>query len=286
MTRINEKLILRTEQNEIFTPKTYKIFPNTVSSSIFNSLLSSEKIDTNKVAAIHYLVGNQFLQKNISELNNKNVFDSINSIRNGQLTFVNIKKIQDNNLESLPSSYHISETIQNLERLSNEYTRKTSLLQYSSQKIYNLDYAKNMWMVGRFKEIKVTNDKLIFDTQDNQTRISGYVKVEDAPENIQVNLIFRGIPVPMRKTLTSKFGGKFNYIFTYPQYLLEGNIDSVQAINHLEVKNHTGAKFFYGNTYYFDVTNLAGFGNKLANIHIINKGTRNLFNQVELITNP
>lgn len=281
MPRLNEKLILRTEANEIFTPKIYKLYPNNVNNSLWGSLLPAQKINVNKVAAIHYLDGEGFIQKNITEINNSAILTNINYLRNGIVGFVNIQPTPDMTLEFIPSSYHISETIENLERLSNEYTRKNSMLSYISQNIFDSTYATKLWMVGKDQEIEVVDGKL-----DQDVRISGYISVEDAPQDIQINLVFRGIPIPMRKTLTSQLGGLYSFIFTYPQYLFEGNIDAIQAINHLEVINYTGARFYYGTTHYFDIDNFAGYANKLSNIHIVNKNTRNLFNQTELITNP
>ena len=83
MPRLNEKLILRTEANEIFTPKIYKLYPNNVNNSLWGSLLPAQKINVNKVAAIHYLDGEGFIQKNITEINNSAILTNINYLRNG-----------------------------------------------------------------------------------------------------------------------------------------------------------------------------------------------------------
>jgi hypothetical protein len=92
-------------------------------------------------------------------------------------------------------------------------------------------------------------------------------------------MILRGIPVSMRRTLTSINNGKYNYIFTYPQYLMN-NVDIIQSIQYIEVNNGTGATFWYGENYDFQMAN-TGFDNTLNNLHIINKDTRNLSSDSE-----
>jgi len=291
--KTNTRLILRPLVNEYFIPKNYKIHPENVNSGIFSSLLLAEKIDSNKVAAIHYNVNGTFFQKSVSELNNQTRFDRMNVLRNGNLVFDNILQVANSTMESIPRSYHISETITNIERYGSlglsEYPKKLAALNYLSTNFYteisSLKYATNLWMLGKGVEIKVSNEKLLLNLSNQEERISGYISVENAPDTIQINLIFRGIPVPMKRVLTSKTGVLNNYIFIYPQYLLEGNIDAIQSINHLEVKTFGGARFWYGTNHYFKIDNLSGYSDKLSNLHIINKTTRNLYNQNE-ITNP
>jgi len=277
----NVKITLKSSESEVFVNKNYKIKPSLLDNPLFPSLLSSEKINTNKVVGISY----NGEEKSVSELNNQIVFDEINNLRNGTPDYFNIKTTEDTTLEWIPIGLHITEMIQNIKRLEKEYPQKLKMLTHLVANLYDLNYADGMHMIGRETEAKISGNKLLLNLSDEELRISGYIKVENAPETINIHLIIRGVPVPMRKTLTSVNGTIYNYIFTYPQYLLGKNVDVVQAINHLEVINHGSAKFFYGKDYHFDIDTGHGYGDKLGNIHIINKNNRNLSSEQSEISN-
>jgi hypothetical protein len=161
------------------------------------------------------------------------------------------------------------------------------MLNYLVDNLYDTGYATNMYMIGKHTQV-TPQDGRIYSPYDDKTgdeykRISGYIKVEGANEDITLNMIIRGVPIPMRKTLTSKNYGEENisnnYIFTYPQYLLD-NVDMIQAIQYIEVNNPgSSATFWYGTDYNFSsnkVLSFTGYEDNLANIHIINKSNRNL----------
>jgi hypothetical protein len=240
----NTKLILRLEEDEIFKPQNYKIHPTLIENPLWPSLLDSEKIDTNKVIGIHY---NGEI-KSVSELNNQSYYNEINDLR---------KESNDHP--------HITKTIEDLEGMKTEWPSKLGLdmLNYLVDNLYDTDYATNMYMIGKHTQVTPQNGK-IYSPYDDKTgndykRISGYIKVEGANEDITLNMIIRGVPIPMRKTLTSKNYGEenisYNYIFTYPQYLLD-NVDMIQAIQYIEVNdpnNEYGspATFWYGADYDF-----------------------------------
>jgi hypothetical protein len=289
----NSRLILKTESQEIFTDQNYKIHPELLENPLWSSLNTQPsftdlsvihrtpdmKTLNQRVIGIYYGGEN----KTVSVHNNQALYDTINLLRNSSSGHTNILETEDNLLEYIPDHPHILEQIENLERMENEYPSKLNMLNYLVGNLFDINYATNMFMIGR--EISVTPDAngRIHSPYDGigTIRISGYIKVENALQNINMNIIIRGIPVPMRRTLTSITRNSlgnitgYNYIFTYPQYLMD-NIDTVQAIQYIEVNNRTGAQIFFGKEYDFKLTNTFGFENKLNNIHIVNKSGRNL----------
>jgi len=283
------KIVIKSIANELFTPQNYKVYPILIDSPLWDSLdnqssLSDtgniKKLDINRVVGIHY----EGEMKSISELNNQADFTSINILRNPDITYTNVLSTIDSTLESIPEHFHILEQIENMERMKLEYSSKLNMLDYLVDNMFDIDYAREMYMVGRGTQIFVDeNDRFV----SVDTRISGYIKAENTPIDITLNFVFRGVPVPMRRTLTSENTDvefnviSYNYIFTYPQYMLD-NIDLIQSIQYIEVNDQgMNSIFWYGTTYDFTLTNYVGFGANLANLHLINKDGRNLVGDIE-----
>jgi len=197
-------------------------------------------------------------------------------------------------IEKIPLHRHINETLENFIRihtefpvrlttetsseiLESEYNAKLLNIQFLKNNFYDPNYASNMWMVGKADEITPVNNRI----SSSDKVISGYISVENGQPSLQLNLVIRGVPLPMRKTLTSlnynQLGQitSYNYIFTYPQYLIN-NIELVQSIQYIEILNQGTARFFYGDTYDFSIdVEDAGY-NTSANLNIINKFGRNI----------
>lgn len=282
MAELN-KLIVRSIANELFIPQNYKVYPTLINNPLWGSLDNQsslvdtgniKKLNINKVVGIHY---NDEI-KSISEINNQTSFNTINALRNSSISYTNVLSTIDTSLEYIPEHFHILEQIENIERMEKEYSSKLNMINYLVDELFDVNYATNMYMVGKETRIYPVNNKLV----SSDTRISGYIKVEGADDTITLNLIFRGIPVRMRRTLTSEYpGGLKNYIFTYPQYMLD-NIDLIQAIQYIEINDQgASASFWYGTTYDFTLTDFTGFEGRLANLHTINKDGRNLNSQVD-----
>ena len=287
----NTRLILKAEANELFTDQNYKIHPELLENPLWSSLNTQPSYTdifhptpnmqtlAQRVIGIYY----DGVNKTVSAHNNQASFDTINTLRNQNIpSYTNIRLAEDSTLEYIPEHPHILEQIENLERMATEYSSKLNSLEYLVGNLFDISYAVNMYMVGR-KTSVVPNNGRLYSPYDGVTgtRISGYIKVENANPSITMNMVIRGIPVSMRKTLTSiNNDGRRNYIFTYPQYLMN-NVDIIQAIQYIEVKNQGSvATFWYGNNYNFQM-DLTGFDNKLNNIHIINKNSRNLVSDSE-----
>lgn len=302
----NTKLILKPKIDEIFTPQNYKIHPTLIENPLWPSLDKQSslndkinniitpsatlqtRLDINKVIGIHY----EGETKSVSELNNQAEYGTINSLRNESISYTNIRSTEDATMEYIPEHPHILEQIENIERMKTEYSSKLNMLNYLVDNLFDTGYATNMYMLGRDTRIFLSGDKLLLNSLGDEVRISGYIKAENCNEGTTLNMIIRGIPVPMRRTLTSKNYNStgniirsYNYIFTYPQYLMD-NIDIIQSIQYIEVNNvNASTTFWYGQDYNFsdnDVLNFSGYENSIANIHIVNKDTRNLdTNEIE-----
>jgi len=260
----NTKLILRSSLNELFITKNYKLKPELVISALDPSLSTADKL-IQHVAAIHY----NGSDKSVSQFNNQSLFNIINTYRNGgTVTYDPIVSSNADLLEYIPKNLNIYTAIQDLNRMQTEYPQKNSMLTYLVNNLFDVDYAKNINNFGRASEITVTNGII--------SPAFGYIIVDNAPENLELNLIIRGIPVPMRKTLTSSG----TYYFTYPQYLIDTD-ESVNSIQHIEVLNQGSSILYKGTVTAFPLYTDSG---DYINLRIINKELRN--SSVERLTDP
>jgi len=260
----NTKLILRSSSNELFITKNYKLKPELVISALDPSLSTADKL-IQHVAAIHY----NGSDKSVSQFNNQSLFDTINGYRNGgTVTYDSIVSSNADLLEYIPKNLNIYTAIQDLNRMQTEYPQKNDMLTYLVNNLFDVDYAKNINNFGRASEITVTNGII--------SPAFGYIIVDNAPENLELNLIIRGIPVPMRKTLTSSG----TYYFTYPQYLIDTD-ESVNSIQHIEVLNQGSSILYKGTATAFPLYSDSG---DYINLRIINKELRN--SSVERLADP
>jgi hypothetical protein len=260
----NTKIVLRDEQDELLRNKNYKIKSFLLDGPLFPSLLSGEKINANRVVGIHYLT----LNKSITEFNSQLNVNTINEYRNPSISYSNIKPIADATLEYLPEHPHITELILNIERMENEYPEKLNTLNYLVDNLFDISYSKDIYYFGRASSISVSSGKII--------PAVGYIIAENASENLKLNIVVRGVPIPMRKTKSSNNV----YHFTYPQYLIDTD-ESVNAIQHIEVLNQESATFFRGTTTAFPLYSDSG---DYINLRIINKEQRN--SSVERTADP
>jgi hypothetical protein len=256
----NKKLIVRT--SELFNEKNYKIRPLPLNNPLFPSLIEGE--ENRQVVGIHY----DGDDKSVSELNNQSDFNIINEYRNEDILYTSVRSTEDTTLEYLPEHHHITELIENIKRMQNEYPEKLNMVSYLADKLFDAGYAKDIYYFGRALEITVANGII--------SPAFGYIIADDVVTDLQLNLIIRGIPVPMRKTLTS--AGTF--YFTYPQYLIDTD-ESVNSIQHIEVLNQGNSKLYKGTTTAFPLYTDSG---DYINLRIINKELRNSL--VERLTDP
>lgn len=250
----NNKIIIRA--TELHKNKNYKVRPQLLDNPLFSSLLTAQKIDANRVAGIYY----EGEEKSISEINNQSTFDDINSYRNPVIDHKSVLASGDSTLESLPEHYHITEMIDNIQRMENEYSDKLNMLNYLVSNLFDTGYATGIDYFGRHTKITVSNDGRI-------TPAVGYIIADSASEDLKLNLIIRGVPVPMRKTETSSG----TYYFTYPQYLVDTD-ESVNSIEYIEVLNQGSAEFYKGSSNEFPLITEPG---DYVNLQIINKEMRN-----------
>jgi hypothetical protein len=248
----NKKLIVRT--SELFNEKNYKIRPFLLDNPLFPSLIEGE--ENKQVVGIHY----ESEDKSVSEINNQDDFNLINEYRNEDISYTSVRSTEDETLEYLPEHHHITELIENIERMQNEYPEKLNMVAYLADKLFDIGYAKDTYYFGRASEIDVDDNGRIFPAY-------GYIIADNVTTDLQLNVIIRGIPVPMRKTLTSTG----TYYFTYPQYLIDTD-ESVNAIQYIEVLNQGDSVFYKGTATVFPLYSDSG---DYINLRIINKELRN-----------
>lgn len=250
----NNKIIIRA--TELHKNKNYKVRPQLLDNPLFSSLLTAQKIDANRVAGIYY----EGEEKSISEISNQSTFDDINSYRNPtNIDPTSVLASGDSTLESLPEHYHITEMIDNIQRMENEYSDKLNMLNYLVSNLFDTGYATGIHYFGRHTIITVDDGKI--------APAVGYIIADSASEDLKLNLIIRGVPVPMRKTETSSG----TYYFTYPQYLVDTD-ESVNSIEYIEVLNQGDAVLYKGSSNVFPLLSSSG---DYVNLEIFNKELRN-----------
>ena len=277
-----ENNIVRLSEAEIFKSKQGKLLPfnpsvagKYVENALKPSLLSTEE---NKVVPGLYTDSSDTVV-NVSLASNQGSFSTLNSLRSPSISYVNIISGGTTDLmEKIPVHTHVRENLENMQRMANEYPEKAAMLDFLIDELFDTAYASQMYMVGRSVQITPQSGR-IASTQTNL--LSGYIKAEGAPQNIGINLVLRGVPVPMRRTLTSvnrtASPVTYNYVFTYPQYLID-NLEMIEAIQHAEIDNQGSATFWYGDSYSFTVVDSNGFEVKTANLNIVNRDGRNVTN--------
>jgi len=288
----NTNLIVK-DSNLLFKGTKYKVYYNTVNSKLSNSLslrdqqiLATRNINT-KVAAVHFTDGfTEVSPINITEANNLASIETINALRNRDSSSLVINDALTL-IEKIPVHYHISELLDTMKTMADEYPKKSSIIGFYANNFYDPGYATNMWMVGRAIQVypKTVGTSLRLETSRSEMPgISGYIKVENAANTIKINIIIRGIPVPLRRTLTSinyenGVEKTYNYVFTYPRYLLGLNKILIYSIQYIEILTPGSPIYFYGTNYGFknSAENYnTDFLDALNNLHVINRDNRNI----------
>jgi hypothetical protein len=274
----NTRLILRTEGNELFTKTNYKLSPTNIDPLIFNSMTVKDKSIANAkgllVEIASFFLGSNRTNPTLESYSGLNGFiQRINSIRDIVSIQADIDIISGGSailLEKIPFHKHANETEENIIRMisiseygsKDEPSSKLSNLDFLRKNLYDPNYAVKMYKVGRKTSVTL-----------NGSVHSGYLKTENCNPNMRMEIILRGTPVEMRRTETSaNSNGTKNFIFTYPQYLIN-SADSIRSIQELIAYDSQGSQVFVGEDRSFPV--IASDGS-YKNLDIANKDIRNL----------
>lgn len=258
----NSKIRLRS--SELYKNKNYKVRPTLANNPLWDSLLAPQKIDGNKLAAIYY----EGEEKSISEINNQSDFNLINEYRSADIGHSSVLSTEDTTLEYLPEHYHITEMIANIQRMETEYSQKLGMLDYLVSELFDTAYATNIAFFGRASQLTVSSGKI--------SPVVGYIIADNATESLKLNLVIRGVPIPMRKTETSSG----TYYFTYPQYLVDTD-ESINSVQHIEVLNQGSATLWRGTSTSLPIYSDSG---DYVNLRIVNNETRN--SSAESVSDP
>jgi len=302
MAEIN-KIILKIDFEELYRYDKFKLSStlipgsqNSISESlsvIDDSIVISNSLDKN-ITGIG--IDNSLI--NLTKKDYTPEIGIINTLRNQGGVNLSIKEAVIYNqsynstlIEKIPDNIHSSEYLQNLKNINliNEYPMKQSMLKRMAR-IYGefgqtTPYATNLWMLPLGIETPVTIETGGRLSSSINKIISGYIKVTDTNINAQMNLVMRGVPVPMRRVLTSKnysapfnIPSSYNYVFIYPQYIVN-NIELIQSIDYIEITGYAAnpdTKVYYSNNYEFSILDAEGYNNNLAPLNIINREFRNI----------
>lgn len=150
-----------------------------------------------------------------------------------------------------------------------EYENKIKLINRYKDLFPTLNnqvYCTNIYR-GGFHSLCSLDDDLYL-TLENERISAPIIKVENAEPGLNLYIILRGMPIPMRKTITSEGN---NFIFSYPEYLLNDKrrLESIEGIIFSEknenMKIFIGAKHAFGSK----KTITDGYGTVLKNLNII-----------------
>jgi len=303
MAEVN-KLIVKNQVNEIYQQDKYKVPPTLINASE-NTISESLSTIDDSIVNLNNLNKNTAglgINGSIVNLTRKDYTPEIgilNTLRNqGGVNAIIKENVIYNQiytstlLEKIPDNLHVSEYLRNLKNtnLINEYPMKQSMLRKMAR-IYGessqpIPYATNLWMLPLGIETAVTIEAGGELSSSVDKLISGYIKVTDTNINTQMNLVMRGVPVPMRRVLTSKnysvapfnIPSSYNYVFIYPQYIVN-NIELIQAIDYIEITGYAAnpdTKVYYSNNYEFSILDAEGYNDNLAPLNIINRELRNI----------
>jgi hypothetical protein len=288
----NIKLSLTT--SELYGNKNRKVSRVTISSSDteFPITLSQSDLDKLQERGVTAEIGAFYIGSsariNPTAVNQSSTISSLESIRQaGSLLTTSYGDMTDdagesNLLERIPYYLDLDENKENLQRMVSEYGDKLDNLEYLRLNLFDPSYAVSMYNVGRGTDITSNLASGKFTSVDGGFTISGYLKVEHASTAISMNVVVRGVPIMMRRTLTSSNSdGTANYIFTYPQYAIDTE-DSVNSVQHIEVSGQGSSanlKFFKGSgsdpKYGFLINSTTTNDNDYGNLQIANKENRN-----------
>jgi hypothetical protein len=288
-----KKIVIKQSPSQVYRYDRYKIAPIFLDNNIVSSFSA---IDLSLVSSNSDIFG-LGISNEIIDLTKKDYLSeigTINTLRNeGGIVPSTKEPILYNSIatensvlvEEIPDNLHTSEYLRNLKNINfvSEFSRKQSMLKRMAR-IYGetseeVPYATNLWMLplGITGEISIIPVNGRIDS--SEVLISGYIKILSTTQNTNLNLVMRGVPVPMRRVLTSINHDPtitYNYVFIYPQYLID-NIELIQAIDYIEINNYTvGSSIYYSNNYYFEIEDAEGYGENLAPLHILNKELRNI----------
>jgi hypothetical protein len=303
MAEVN-KLIVKSQSNEIYQQDKYKVSPTLINASE-NTISESLSTIDDSIATLNSLdkkTAGLGIDGDIINLTRKDYTPEIgilNTLRNQGGVNASIKESVIYNqiytstlLEKIPDNLHVSEYLRNLKNtnLINEYPMKQSMLRKMAR-IYGessqtIPYATNLWMLPLGIEPSVTIEAGGKLSSSADKLISGYIKIIDTNFNTKMNLVMRGVPVPMRRILTSKnysvapfnIPSSYNYVFIYPQYIVN-NIELIQAIDYIEITGYAAnldTRVYYSNNYEFSILDAEGYNNNLAPLNIINREFRNI----------
>lgn len=241
----------------------------------------------------------------------KAIYEHRNPIRN---TAADLRFSQEAQSEGIPTQQSINTATSDLNPdfvmnfLRNISQKINSVMIqniYYRQTHFDPDYAlHNMLTLNDRNALKCITMKDPFDASrnilcictstDKKVANFGTIKVINAPSDLQLYIIIRGIPIQMRKRITSVCSitadnVEFNNVeFVAPEYLIGNNMHVLESISHIRidstdldhVKEHT--KFYTGindkdNQYKrFGTPNTVELFDYAANCNILNAYYRNI----------
>jgi hypothetical protein len=258
----NQKVTLR--QAQLYGPIDFKVKPSLIDNILLPSLISGE--ENRQIASIYY--GGEAVSLSNLNSGNQTLIDTINSYRSASPSYTSVLASPDATLEYLPEKHHITEMIQNLERMEEEYPQKLGMLSFLVDNLFDVSYATGIHNFGRGDVVSPVGGII---ESSGAFKISGYIIAETTDEDASMNLVIRGVPVPLRKTKTSAD----TYYFTYPQYLVDTQ-DSLDSVQHIEVNDSgLGSNYYFGNSHSFLKNSVSTNDNDYTNLQIKNRVERN-----------
>jgi hypothetical protein len=182
---------------------------------------------------------------NSSSLSNIN---AINALRSGD----NVPDIEITSypgIEKIRVSHGMTGMINDAERRLSvgEVSRKVSMINFFAS-MYDMSYSPSVYKAAQQTSISIPSNGII--------GLYPAIAIRSAPATIMANVIIRGIPFPMKRTITSYNGdGTINGIFMYSDYILNSYAEIMKSMQYIELKNFGKASLYSGSSDSFAITN-------------------------------
>lgn len=184
--------------------------------------------------------------------------------------------------EQNPLNYlNIIDSAVYIQNLNNRKSENESIItRYSAlTALYDLSYCTETFRGGiGNKKITINNISDPYGNNKIDILAENYpvIKAEDCSEDLMLYCVVRGIKIPMAKFETSHAGTSYNYIFRYPEYLLN-NDSMTHAIRYIQIESlgSSNPSFYSGKSDEYQTFNNNDYTESLANLNIINNLSRN-----------
>lgn len=281
--------------NEKFSNKNYKVNSSLQKLDYKNQIISGDKTAIFNHETVFIESENKFV--NLGKFNEAATFEEIETQRSLVRNPESASELYNHGTpsdttavdENIPFTAHI-------QRIEEDFIDKFA--SFIREKLERIATLKKSYFDDSFcpdSVMETLNEKSTYlKLKDNRfvdssgvIKNSGFIYAENIPNDLQIFMYIRKIPIPLRKTVLAKDANKTTKaLFIFPYYLLKQYLQRIYAIEYMKVVS----KGTIGDTTAFSTFKTDGkerlFGfkeptttwstDKMSNTNVINKPLRNL----------